>query len=294
MNKKVSIIIFIILIVVISLGVISHFVNHKRDLCGPYLTDGKNVYYESLTGQALFPSYYKINADLATFKCLGQESGYAIGYAKDKDNVFYNMKIILGADSATAEGLNENYAKDKDYAYYEDNKITDIGENFRAYFNSPSNDLEAMEKDWYALDNKKVYYFGKPINGADPASFSVIESKGHYYSKDKNSLFFRNTKIDNSDPSSFVFLSEGYSKDKNNVYFTSIYDMHPCTYEACVVTDADPNSFLALGNWYGKDKNNAYYMNNIIRGADTATFNSTDEVSAKDKNFTYENGEIKK
>ena len=79
-------------------------------------------------------------------------------------------------------------------------------------------------KDPYIRQNNTVYYgnMGLPYVNIDSfvtISFSSSSCEYRDYGKDKNSVYFKNMKIEGADPASFVMLEQGYYKDKRYLYF---------------------------------------------------------------------------
>ncbi len=130
----------------------------------------------------------------------------------------------------------------------------------------------------FAKNKNKVFRNAKELQGADPASFELLEERNEVkYSKDKNHVYYINQIIAGADPASFEIISREYTKDKNHVY-----------YLADQLEDADPASFEVVSKIYGKDKNNVYLEQYKVRGADPETFEVTKkERVAKDANAYY-------
>lgn len=180
---------------------------------------------------------------------------------KDKNNVYFQGKIIEKADAETygpviIEGeisRQMRYTKDKNYVYYD-----------RKIINGVDSLTFKMLSDNIYLDKNNVYYDEKIINDANPLTFQIIyfeqygEKMGTYYQKDKNNVYFYGKKINNAD--SFTFSTQFnvsemyYAKDKNNVY-----------YDGKIVEKADPNTFLIIARGqYAKDKNFYFSTDKII------------------------------
>ena len=99
-----------------------------------------------------------------------------------------------------------------------------------------------------------------------------------------NSLYDHDKKIENADIETFTIIGLCCAKDKNNVYFSNE-----------IVNGADSASFTAIlgknGSLYYKDKNNVYFAEvnglMIVKGADLGTFTVYDQITARDKNNKY-------
>ena len=50
-------------------------------------------------------------------------------------------------------------------------------------------------------------------------SYSIESCEYRDYGKDKKNVYFKNVKIEGADPASFVMLEQGYYKDKRYLYF---------------------------------------------------------------------------
>jgi len=222
------------------------------------------------------------------------------GYSSDKQNVYLNTswgndnyfggtERIVGADPNTFKYIGSSYAIDQNRGYYRTQG-----------FEADPTTLKVLGQQFYARDNKNVYYRGRKlsgdvesfkflspgyplgiftkdkdnvynndgsvINNADAATIRVIGSgvgSGFPFLKDNYHVFYGEHLIQNADLASFVVLSYPYAKDINSVYCKDI------------ILDADPNSFTVLPvadtqnrvyAVYGKDNNTAYYcpaMNDV-------------------------------
>ena len=178
--------------------------------------------------------------------------------------------------------------------------------------------------DYYARDKNRVYYAGKEIFGAHPASFKALKT---YYAVDKNFAYFRSEKF-KVDTASFQGLDEGhysgvngctYTIDKNSVYYKTgkiPYSHGPSfrfiysAYQSCLLT-ADKNNVYSYGekikrldgssikllnSRYAKDNYYVLFRKKIIKGADAKTFVVFGRKSeyGKDKNNVYYRGNIVK
>ena len=68
----------------------------------------------------------------------------------------------------------------------------------------------------YKKDSKNVYYKENIIQGADPVSFTILNTN---YSKDKNNVYHQGVLIKNAHPASFQVIDVYNAKDKNNEYY---------------------------------------------------------------------------
>lgn len=247
------------------------------------------------------------NADVQSFVSLGNK------YAKDKNKVYYEGKILADADPNSFT-LVDHYAKDMKHVFYDDKILNAEIDIDPSYF--------VVVGGGAIKDDRRVYFrnYYKDsydlVIRADAPTFQFVgtcasfEKSSRSYFKDKNSVFTQ--KISEGNPlnpvsqidiSSFHFfgiygVAEGvpyysvsYAKDKNNIY------------SSCgeILDGADVASFADLKDGYVKDKNKVWYLADIISGADVATFTivrenvAADEygsVYAKDKSNVYFGSEI--
>jgi hypothetical protein len=122
----------------------------------------------------------------------------------------------------------------------------------------------------------------------DGADPSTFKLQGDYYEVDANTVYYNGVPMTGVDRDTFTVLSSGYySKDKNSVYS-----------EDQLVPGANPATFQDLGLYYGKDGTAIYYGASIVPGADATTFQVGEDSSgkiyfdAKDKNHLYSAGSI--
>ncbi len=140
-----------------------------------YSKDKNNVYFQEKPAKGI---------DVKTFEILGYF------HVKDKNNIYvrevYDYKPIRGADMKTFEILTPLYTKDKNYVYY-DSKIINGADSptFMMMKEIKENEHE------YAKDKKRVYYKGKEIAGSDSATFEIININ---FSKDKNNVYYKSNR----------------------------------------------------------------------------------------------------
>lgn len=198
------------------------------------------------------------------------------------DNYFGGTERLVGADPNTFKYIGSSYSIDQNRGYYRTQG-----------FEADPTTLEVLSQQFYARDNKNVYYRGRKLSedadsfkflspgyepniftkdrynvysndgsvmgDADATTIQVIGGAvgaGSTFFKDNYHIFYGNHLIQNADLKSFEVISYPYAKDINLVYCKD------------VVLDADPNSFMVLPvvdpqsrvyAVYGKDNNSAYY-----------------------------------
>lgn len=215
---------------------------------GFHVIDGHVVFLDSNAAEGKIKRLVA-EADVKTFRACEQPSNAFALFAVDRQHVFmaelYHVVVIADADPATFEVL------------------TPMGR--------------------YARDANRVYYCGVAIEGADPASFKVVQSP---FGRDDRRAYVGTIPIPVRDIATWAPLERGtaqrpwqqihdkkfprphkelsgsgWSKDSVQVYWgESPIDM------------ADAATFETRGRFYAKDRRHVYHGGAIVEGADPATF----------------------
>ena len=139
-----------------------------------YAKSGSDVYYRG----ELLPY-----VDGTTFRLKQEpwsEGRGGADYMKDKSNVYFNGKKIVGANASSFATLDDGYAKDSFQAYYFGQKIGTTTGNFRVL------------GDGYARDTFTVWYMGKKIEGSAMGDFKVL---GNGYARDSFNTWYLGKKL---------------------------------------------------------------------------------------------------
>ncbi|WP_026749650.1 DKNYY domain-containing protein [Leptotrichia trevisanii] len=207
--------------------------------------------------------------------------------------------FILAGSIANAEYLKENGEIYYKMPYYEiKSKVKDVDiESFE-----PLKEDRELIGDYYAKDNKYVYFYGKKLKDVLPEGFETV--KENYVKDSKNVYKIEaeitdsipissdnkiNTKkisLDGLDVKTFRALENSkdvtsidYFVDKNNIYY-AYEDLEK-------IQGADKNSFEVLGNYIAKDKNNVYYNGKKMENVDSKSFKNFGNFIGKDKNRVF-------
>ena len=207
--------------------------------------------------------------------------------------------FILAGTIANAEYFKENGEVYYKMPYYEiKSKVKDVDiESFE-----PLKEDRELIGDYYAKDNKYVYFYGKKLKDVLPEGFEIV--KENYVKDSKNVYKIEaeitdsipissdnkiNTKkisLDGLDVKTFRALENSkdvtsidYFVDKNNIYYA---------YENLEkIQGADKNSFEVLGYYIAKDKNNVYYNGKKMENVDSKSFKNFGDFIGKDKNRVF-------
>lgn len=296
--KKTILVIFLIIILLI-LGLFFIFINKKVVIQQVYQQISKNncqvlsgvticgklVGSPSFTNSCRYPVYqyaswekgyfennYKIyfydgittlipKADFATFECLpsSRDSSGKLFYGKDKNNVYMENKLVLGADPKSFGIIGTGYfSKDAGHVFAEGVLIPDAdAKTFKIGYDYWVGNVWTH----FATDKDNVFVNQKSLHNSDPSSFAVVGLEGFGFYKDKNNVYYIDDILPGADPATFVVLKDGvYYKDKNSVY-----------YKNQILPKADASTFKVIsvdtGDYlYAYDKN-YYFKNNQILGS---------------------------
>lgn len=80
--------------------------------------------------------------------------------------------------------------------------------------------FQVLKNKDYAKDDEKVFFLGRPIEGAHAPSFETL--KGKYFAKDQHQVFLRAYTVINADPNTFSEIKFPYARDANKVYCGTI------------------------------------------------------------------------
>jgi len=252
-------------------------VNSGDSVTFALLTDSKNLYkfiYE------FDPETYKlkntklvtvtnVKVDAPSFEIVKEDTG---SYYKDKDNVFYydmnknELRKVEGGDRNSFVEMDNFFAKDNKNVYY-------LGKQIR---NISSEGFKFVGPDIFK--NKNGVYFWKDETGTgdyeiiplnfESASFDIANKDTSNYFKDKNGIYYLD----------YGKLLNSKSKDVQNAFIK--------------LEGADIPTFKAFGYEYSKDKNRAYCEYKEFKGVDVPSFTvelEDEGVVVKDKNRVYKN-----
>lgn len=180
-------------------------------------------------------------------------------YSKRNGQVYYDGKVIYGADSHSFRDLGYGYGKDRNHVY----RYGTILE----YVDPSSFRVDRR----FSADNRPS--FGRPDGG-----HHYCVRPGYYVST--FDVFYDGEKVPGAASSSFVILKEGYAKDAFNVYWMGKK-----------IPGASTSSFVCLGNGYAKDAFDAFWEGSKINGASVSSFKVTRGFYAEDAFDVYFKGE---
>lgn len=132
-----------------------------------------------------------------------------------------------------------------------------------------------ISNEGYVITDQHVYYNGKIINKADPATFQSYDDLSGY-SKDANHVFYNTKVVEGAHAPSFRPLEHFYWKDDRLAYG-----------RWGVIRGADGKSFEYVGAGFAKDKDHVYFGHDVVKGADPHTFEALEKFIGKDAHEIY-------
>ena len=278
--------------------------------------DKNSVYFYGKKIDGISPKGFKI-VDLAvnsgepvTFALLTDSKNlYKFIYKFDDEE--YNLKktelavitnVKVDAPSfELVKSYTGSYYRDKDSVFY-----YDINKNeLRKVEGGDRNSFVEMD-NFFAKDNKNVYYLGKQIRNISSEGFKFVgpdifkNKNGVYFWKDETGTGDYEIVSLNFDSASFDIANKDtsdYFKDKNGIYYLDYgkllnSESKDIQNAFIKLEGADIPTFKAFGYGYSKDKNRVYYEYKEFKGVDVPSFTVVREdegVVVKDKNRIYKN-----
>lgn len=257
-----------------------------------YQMRGDHIYYGNIILH---------DADPYTFMDLGY------GYAKDRDNVWWEGRILPMVDARTFS-LKNAYAGHPNTQPGQPNNIFDyfIGQVISQVPNYGTRpEVHHVDRQdgrpevhhvdrpdgrpgdhpgghpgacsgvhyqrGYEIAGNNVYYNGQPVSGVSVSSFRDL---GWGYAKDKYKVYYEGRRMD-ARAGSFKVLSDGYALDNFDVYYYG------------EEIDASTSRFTVLSDGYAKDAFDAYYCGKEVKGSVASSFVVLGNGYAKDSFDTY-------
>lgn len=214
-----------------------------------YLKDKNGIY--NIDGDSDNLVLEKLPYDPQTYEVINQL------YSKDKNNIYYSNRKIIGADLPTFQIGSDGFSKDKNNIYLGGKKILGVDRDTIKIIELP-----------YIKDKNNVYYGNKKIEGADKNTFELTYDFGSvvngYYSKDKNNVYYENKKLKGIDVKTFKKISRLVDnfliEDKNGFYIVE-KDGSIAPIDGKEV-DIENLSQLAIKTNLYHDKDSMYFVKN--------------------------------
>lgn len=162
-----------------------------------------------------------------------------------------------GCDFSTYKRLNEAYAIDINHVYC-DYEILEGAD--------PS--TFKVLNEHYATDMHHVWFNDNIIEGAEPTTFVIPNGGISNLAHDAHDYYMGNQPLHVADMGSFRQIDENWALDSLYVYYLDVDVLA----DKKAVSVGDSRTFKALNGFYAVDAKCVYYKNNIVKGADPASF----------------------
>ena len=183
-------------------------------------------------------------------------------YVKRNGQVYYDGKIIHGAEVHSFRDLGFGYGKDKNHVYrygtileYVDPSSFRVDRRFSAdngpSFGRPGGGHHHYDRPGYYVSTFDVFYNGEKVPGATSNSFVILKEE---YAKDAFNVYWMGKEIQGAASSSFVCLGNGYAKDAFNVYW-----------EGREIKGASASSFKVTRGFYAEDAFDVYFKGEKLK-----------------------------
>ncbi|MCF2856706.1 DKNYY domain-containing protein [Pseudoalteromonas sp. SMS1] len=163
--------------------------------------------------------------DIDTFKVITRNTSY---HAKDSQCVYYEGKVIDGADPRTFKVKYDSHGVDKNNVYFKHHVLPDLNaaklkrmslhivkDQNSVYYKDKKldADISTFQKNGsYFNDKNHVYFDGQIVQGADPETFKG--RSGLYFGRDKNGCYSKHEPVScDTKPTSPLLSLLSYTKD---------------------------------------------------------------------------------
>jgi hypothetical protein len=131
----------------------------------------------------------------------------------------------------------------------------------------------------FGVDTKFVYYKGKKLVKAQPASFKLIDKS---YSNDSEMVFYKGVPIPLAEAKSFTIIDDELAKDAHRLYFNGLPLSGSIPEQYKFIHQSQFHTYIRSGE-------RLYYGNKLVSACDIDTFqvNQTLNNRAQDKKCAY-------
>ena len=272
------------------------------------------------------------DADAQSFEVLrrtvderGPCAGRQANYARDRNHVYYQAQVIVGADPKTYSFIDDNYARDSQAVYAFGRRLSTRVGSFQVLDGGYATDgvhhfyqdvvLEGEGFELlgagsqggygYARTHNRVYRHGRLQVDADAKTFEVFHADVGI-TRDRQAVFFNDRPIAGADPKSLEQVQGYVFKDRNAVYAEGrkIDGLDPATVRVSELggylidsravlrngrplVGRDPMTFAELQSPWSRDKNAVYYRDMVLPDVDVASFRTTGLDRGEDRNGRF-------
>jgi hypothetical protein len=129
----------------------------------------------------------------------------------------------------------------------------------------------------YWQDKHRTYYFDQPLEGSDPATFRFL---GGHWTRDARNVYSGADPVNPKDLATFKVIDANWAKDAQ-WYYPAYYGHH------IPIEELDYSTFRILRGGWARDCCRVFYFNRVVEGADPATFEAISNVRGRDRAYYY-------
>ena len=277
----------------------------------------KKIYTRDLEGFWGLDDLYAVDSDYVYGRGVKRENSdpntiqeLGHGYWGDKNNIYYDGKILEGADPETFLVIGGNmYATDKYNLFWngqlwnhfkdritarEIKEFIKQNKHLKGYW-WKLKDLGRLREygasfdgqEGYFIQDNNVFWEGSLLKHADYKTFEILN---HFYAKDARYVYYTDRRLMKADVKSFKVIEDALeAEDYNHGLFAR--DKQYFYFKGAIDKKINARTYKVLNRYYSRDRNHVYYlMNRIIRNADPKTFEVIDGKHARDANRQYIDG----
>jgi DKNYY family len=208
-------------------------------------------------------------------------------FARDTKSAYFFLKPIPGSEGRSFSVLSSHFAKDSRHVYcawtISDGSSTP---GIRVIEGADPTSFTPVSDFYYAIDKAHAYYEDKPLEAADPATFSQWDAYQTDYGRDSTHVYFEDKLIREAHKATFRLLTDRYTQDSLSIF-----------YEDKPLKPVDLPSFAVLESGYAKDAKRVYYNGRVLSGAEPTSFalvgNSAERDAADKFNSYYQGKRVK-
>ena len=299
------------------------FSYYAKDRHGAYYIDSfrtlrvKRIYTRSIDAFEGLDDQYAIDKEYVYGRGIKRENSaprsleeLGHGYWKDKNNVYYDGKVLEGADAGSFLVIGGNMYATDIYNYFWNGNLWNSfkdkisSDEVKEFINTHKDlkkywwnqdDLASMREygrqfegqEGYFIQDNKVYWEGSLLKHADYRTLVILNA---YYAKDDKYAYYTDKKLIKSEASLFKLVEDPYDKAHIDHGSYASDDVH-FYFKGKIEKKISPSSYKFLNRYYSKDDNNVYYQAvRLIRGADAASFSVIEDKYAEDDFRYYREG----
>ncbi len=242
---------------------------------GYYIQNDKVYYYGGFGNATVTALEHVVANQFETLDKRFPKVEFAHLYATDGTRVYFEGKLIKGADGKSFQVFGYGLGKDTSHVFAFHSILSDDPAHF-------------IHVNGGLFKDSKHVYVGDRIVSDDPGHLTYLGSTNlRSYHADGKGVFSGSIRIDAADAKTFKPLAHNYSMDFETVFLID---------EGVLKTleGADPTTFEVLSSYYAKDAHHVFWRYHQLPAADPASFEiiSEEHHKSRDSRRVYEREKV--